>query len=273
MIANATSRPFSLAYLTAAPLSPPDTISLAADIGYSHVGLRLLPAAPGGDFAPLMTDAALLRETQARMKATGVAVFDVEIVRIGAGFKAADLARFLETCAALGAQAILVAGDDPDEARLTASFVAFCDAARPFGLTADLEFMPWTKVPDCKTARRVVETAARPNGRILVDALHAARSTTTLADLADLPRSLLSYVQICDAPAEIPATLEGLLHTARQARLLPGTGGIDLKAMFAALPADLPMSIELPNDELKARHGVEEWCRMALAATRQTLAS
>ncbi len=264
-------RAFSLAYLTAAPLSPPDAISLAATLGYSHVGLRLLPASPGGDFSPLMTDAALLKETRDRMMATGVAVFDVEIIRIAADFNMKDIPRFLETAAALGAKAILVAGDDPDEARLTASYAAFCEAAFAYGLTANLEFMPWTGVPDCTTARRVVEGSGCSNARILVDALHAARSATTLADLADLPSSLLNYLQMCDAPDDIPTATEGLIHTARCARLLPGAGGIDLAAMFRVLPADLPVSIEIPNDTLKSALGITEWSRQALAASKAIL--
>jgi sugar phosphate isomerase/epimerase len=265
------TRAYSLAYLTAAPLSPPDAITMAAKLGYMHVGLRILPAAPGGDFSPLMESKTLLRETLARMADTGVTVFDVEIIRLNEAFKVIEAQRFLETCASLGAKAILVAGDDPDEARLIASYAAFCDAAVPFGLTANLEFMPWTAVPDCKTARRILEAAARPNGGILVDSIHAARSATSLADLAALPRSMLNYTQICDAPAAVPATTEGLIHTARHARLLPGNGGIDLRSMFRALPADLPVSIELPNDELKPVLGVEEWSRQALAAARAVL--
>jgi sugar phosphate isomerase/epimerase len=267
------TRTYSLAYLTAAPLSPPDAISLAAKLGYQHVGLRILPAVPGGDFSPLMQDKALLRETLARAADTGVTVFDVEIIRLNETFKAAEAQQFLETCASLGAKAILVAGDDPDEARLTGTYAAFCDAAAVYSLTANLEFMPWTKVPDCKTARRILETAVRPNGGILVDSIHAARSATSLADLAALPRGMLNYTQICDAPAEVPTTTEGLIHTARCARLLPGSGGIDLWSMFQALPADLPVSIELPNDELKPVLGVEEWSRQALVAARTVLES
>ncbi len=264
-------RPFSLAYLTSAPLSPPDAITLAAKLGYQHVGLRILPASPDGEFSPLMENKALLRETLARVADTGVTVFDVEIIRLNETFRVAETPRFLETCAALGAKAILVAGDDPVEARLIASYATFCDVAAPFGLTANLEFMPWTAVPDCKAARRILESAARPNGGILVDSIHAARSATSLADLAALPRPMLNYVQICDAPADVPATTDGLIHTARCARLLPGAGGIDLRAMFNALPADLPVSIELPNDELKPVMGVEEWSRQALAAARAVL--
>ena len=176
---------------------------------------------------------------------------------------------FLETCAKLRARAVLVAGDDPDESRLTASFAGFCEAAVPYGLTGDLEFMPWTKVPDARTAQRIATNSAQPNARVLVD-LHAGRSSTTLADIAALPRSLLSYAQICDAPREVPITDEGLIHTARQARLIPGDGGIDLVGIFAQLPPDLPVSVEIPNREEMAA-GVEAWAARALAASRSVL--
>ena len=206
------------------------------------------------------------------MAQTGVAVFDMEIVRIGEAFDARSFEPFLAVCGELSAKAVLVAGDDPDQLRLIASFARFCEAAAPYGLTADIEFMPWTAVRDCSSARRIVEKAGQPNGRVLVDALHAARSATTLADLAALPRQFVSYTQICDAPAEIPTTVEALIHTARQARLLPGDGGIDLRAMFAALPMDVPVSIEVPNTASKAEFGVREWARQALQRTQRLLA-
>jgi sugar phosphate isomerase/epimerase len=263
-----TQRSFSLAYLTYAPLLPPDAISLAAKLGYEYIGLRLIPAATGGEYAPLITNRTMLSETKLRMKDTGVRVFDMEIIRIGEDFQADAFKPFVETSAALDAKAILVVGDDPDEARLTASYASLCHAAAPFNLTANLEFMPWTKVKDCKTARRIVEAVQCPNAGILVDALHAARSTTSLADIASLPHCYMNYLQICDAPSKIPATKAELIHTARCARLLPGDGGIELKTMFATLPQDLPISIEIPNDLLKAQLGIEEWSRRAINRAR-----
>lgn len=263
---------FSLAYLTYAPLPPPEAISLAARTGYKAIGLRALPALAGGDCSPLIGNAALIRETRERAAAEGVTVFDMEIVRITPAFDIEDLKPFLETCGALGAKAVLVGGDDADEARLIANYAAFCDAAAPYGLTADLEFMPWSTVRDAKTALRVVTRAGRPNGGILVDSLHAARSRSTPADLAAIPADLLHYAQICDAPAEIPSTVEGLLFTARHARLLPGDGGIALRAQFDALRKPVPVSIELPNDAEKAKRGIEAWATAAIEAARKVLA-
>lgn len=262
----------SLAYLTYAPLPPPDAVALAADLGYGAVGVRALPVAPGAAFDPLIEDPHLLRETVARCRDTGVAVYDVEIVRLGPDFDPERVRPFLETCEALGARAVLVAGDDPEEARLTASFAAFCAAAAGHGITGDLEFMPWTTVPDARTAHRIVAAARQPNGRVLVDTLHAGRSATTLADIAALPAALLGYAQICDAPAAVPTTDAGLIHTAREARLIPGEGGIDLVGILAQLPPDLAVSVEIPNAEGLAAHGPREWARRARDATRDILA-
>ena len=266
-------RLYSLAYLTTAPMPPPDALRLARKLGYQAIGVRLAAASPEGDFSPLIDDAAMLRETISRVAETGVPIFDVEIARLTADFRIERFHAFLETAGKLGARAILVAGDDPDAGRLTQSYATFCEAAAPFGLTADLEFMPWTAVPDARTALRIVTGADRPNGRILVDALHAARSTTTLADLAAIPRSRLSYAQLCDAPAEIPSTVEGLIHTARCARLLPGEGGIDLAGILRQLPEDLPLSLEIPNNDLLPKLGAEQWARQALAAAKRIVAS
>jgi sugar phosphate isomerase/epimerase len=214
----------------------------------------------------------VLADTLAHIRDTGVGVFDLEIVRLGAGFQASAYLPFFDVGARLGAKAMLVAGDDANEGRLTASFAALCEASAPFGLSADLEFMPWTKVPDARTALRIVGAAAQPNGGVLVDALHFARSATSLADVAAIPRQRLHYAQICDAPSEIPTTAEGLIHTARCERLLPGEGGIDLAGLFATLPRDLPISVEIPNDKRAPVLGAEAWARQALAASTSTLA-
>ena len=263
---------YSLAYLTCGPLPPPEVISIAAKLGYDAVGLRILAGTPGGEASPLEADAALRRATIARARETGIQIYDIELVRIDTQFEIGRLSGFLETCGELGAKAMLVVGDDPDESRLTASFAALCEAARPYAITADLEFMPWTVVRDANTALRVVTAADQANGGVLVDALHVARSSTTLADIAALPVARLNYAQICDAPREVPTAVADLLHTARCARLQPGEGGIDLPPLFAALPADIPISVEVPHHERIAVTGPEEWARQCLAASRRLMA-
>ena len=265
-------RTYSLAYLTASGLTPPQMLAAAAQLGYRHVGMRLQPNMPGAPHQVLLGDAAMLRETLAVQRDTGVGVFDIEIIRIGADFDPQAHRPLLEAGAALQAKAVLVAGDDLDLPRLADSYARLCAFMQPFGMTADLEFMPWTAVPDALAALRTVRAAGSPaNAGILVDALHFARSPTTLGDLRALPRELLHYAQICDAPAGKDFTVEQMIHTARCERLLPGEGGIDLAGLFSALPADLPISVEVPHQLRVAQLGDVEWSRLALEASHKLL--
>lgn len=258
-------RNFSLAYLTSCLVTPAQAMQLAADLGYQQVGFRLLPNMAGAPQQHLIGQPEALRETLAVQKATGVTVMDLEIIRIGDNFDAASYRPLLEVGAALKAQAVLVAGDDTDEARLAQSYAELCELMRPYHLTADLEFMPWTAVKDVKTARRVITAAGNPsNAGILVDALHFGRSTTTLDDIRTIPRQLLHYAQICDAQGGLNFTTEQMIHTARCERLLVGEGNINVKGLFAALPQDLPVSVEVIHLERMAKHGQTDWARICL---------
>jgi sugar phosphate isomerase/epimerase len=265
------NRPIGLAALTVLELTPPQMVSAAADAGYSHIGLRLIPATDTELRHDFIGDTPLARETRARLDATGVRALDVEIFRLEPETRVEDYRPVLETAARLGASNALVAGNDPDEGRFVERFAAFCDLAGECGLAANLEPMPWTDVRDFAQAARLVAAAARPNGAVLIDALHFDRSASRLADIPALPRHRLRYVQLCDAPAERPTDTAGLLYQARAFRLLPGEGGLDLAGLLRALPRELPISLEIPNEVLARTLSPAERARRALVATRRLL--
>jgi sugar phosphate isomerase/epimerase len=266
------SRTYSMAYLTSHTLTPPESIRLAAELGYANVGLRLLPNAAGAPQQFLIGLPDVLRETLTAQRETGVGVLDLEIIRIGAGFDAHLYLPLLEAGAALKARAVLVAGDDPDFARLVDGYAQLCELMSPFGMTADLEFMPWTAVPDAQSAMRVVKAGGDPaNAGILVDALHFGRSNTTLDDIRAIPRALLHYAQICDAEAGTHFSVEAMIHSARCERLLPGEGSIDVQGLFGALPADLPVSVEVVHMKRMADLGQRDWARLCLDRSRAFL--
>ena len=128
-----------------------------------------------------------MKETIARLDATGVTVADLEVVAFRPETEIAAFSAFFETGARLGARHILVAAYDPVLDRFADRFAAFCEAAAPYGLSADLEFMPWTSVPDLATASRIVDKVGKANAGVLVDALHFDRSGSSIGDLADIP--------------------------------------------------------------------------------------
>jgi sugar phosphate isomerase/epimerase len=264
---------FSLAALTALELAPPRLIDVASACGFEQVGLRLIAATPGGTAYPLMTDRNAMRETKARLAAAGIRVADLEIVALRPDTVVRSFEAFLEAGRELGAGHTLVAGYDPDLSRFSDRFAEYCEMAERYGLTADLEFMPWTAVPDLNTAARIVEKMSSPAAGILIDALHFARSQSCLDDLRKIAKSRLHYWQICDAPAERPATMEGLIHAAREERMFPGEGGLDLVSLTREIPDDITVSIEIPTVELAKTLDAETRARRALRGARSVVAA
>lgn len=264
---------FSLAALTVLELSPPEMVEVAARAGYSHVGLRLLPATAEEHHFALLSDAALRRQTQQRLRDSGVGVLDIEILRLKPATQVVHLLQLLEVGAEFGATQLLVAGNDADETRLTDNFAQLCDLAKPFGIHPHLEFMPWTDACDLTQALRIVENAGRSNGCVLVDAFHFDRSNSQLTDLANVDPARLRYVQLCDVAGPRPADMQEILRQARSERRFPGEGDCDLQGLLQALPANIPVSLEVPTQRL-LEQGVSALQRaeMALIAAKALLA-
>jgi len=269
-----TDRIVSLAALTVLELSPPEMVEIAARAGYSHVGLRLIPATPEEHHFPLVADHALQQQTLARLRDTGVRVLDVEILRLKPDTRVADFEAVLAVGAEFGASEVLVAGNDPDEARLTERFAELCDLAAPFGLHPHLEFMPWTDARDLTHAVRIVEAAGRDNGGVLVDAFHFDRSGSRLGDLANVSPARLRYMQLCDVAGPRPDDMTEILRQARNERRFPGEGDCDLTGLLQAMPINIPLSLEIPTRQLMEQ-GVSalDRARMALEASRRVLES
>lgn len=265
-------RALSLAALTVLELSPPDMVSCAADAGFSHVGIRLLPATPTEVQHDLVGDTPLLREVERRLADTGVKVLDVEIFRIKPDTRVADYEAAFATAARLGAADLLVAGNDPDEARLTDRFAALCELAARYRLRANLEFMPWTDAKDLTQAARIVQACGQANAGVLIDPFHLSRSRSRIEDIASIPSARLHYMQFCDVPAQLPPTMDAILAEARAERLFPGDGGVNLLGLLRAMPKDIPLSLEVPTETLARTVGASERARRAMAATRRVLA-
>lgn len=259
------ARPISLAPLTVLELSPPELVACAADAGYDGVGLRLIRATDEELLLPTIGETPMIRETRRRLDDTGLFLLDVEVLRLRPDTTVRDdFGAFLETGAYLGAEQILVTGNDPDHDRLADNLAELAQFAKDFGLTPNLEPMPWTDVRDLHEAALVVRRCQSDDVGVLVDAIHYDRALTTAEDLRMLPPEWTRYVQICDAVLPRPKSVDELRFQGRNARLFPGEGSIDLVSMLQALPT-VPASVEAPV-EWKAPAAVR--ARAALRAAR-----
>jgi sugar phosphate isomerase/epimerase len=256
-----------LAHLTALELSPPALVAEAARAGFASVGLRVVPATPGGPAFPTRVGTEAHRALKQILTAEGVRLSDIEFIQLTPDIDVQAFAAVFESAADLGAISVTVSGDDHDHARLTAHFAQLCDLALAFGLRVDLEFMRWRAIGALPQALAIVREAGKSNGAILVDALHLTRSGGKAADLISIPHEWLRAAQICDAGADEPATEAAIIAEARGGRLPPGEGALPLGDLLEALPADTSLSIEMPMPALETR------ARIAAAhdATRRLL--
>jgi len=264
-------REYSLAHLTVLSLTPPQLVDVAARTGYDYVGVRMTRVTPDEVLYPLATDPSLRRETKARLADTGVRILDIELLRMDPSLDADHFLPCLEAGAELGAHHAIAQLPDPNRERATARFARLCDLAKPLGIFVSLEFPHWTETGSLAEAVRVVRAVNRTNAGILVDILHFGRSDSSLEELEKLPREWFRFAHVCDAAKEVPPTMDGIVHTARDERLFPGEGGIAVREILARMPPGIPYALEIPRVTLTRAVGPEEVARLALLVAKSYL--
>lgn len=260
------TRLLSLATGSLPEFSPVEVVEAAAAAGWEACGVW---------FDAATWTAGTTRDTRNAFARSGLVPLDIEVVWIHPGAPDPGHERLLEAGAEIGARNALVVSSDPDPEATKRRFEGICRIAERCGLDACFEFLPITEVKNLAAALEVVRAVAHPRAKLLVDALHLARSGGTPEDLLGLPASLFSYAQICDAPA-VPAGMDhaSLLHEAIDGRLLPGEGELPLARLLAALPAGLALAPEQRSRALRERYpDAAGRARAILLATRRFLVS
>ena len=253
-----TERLLSLAAGTMLDVEPPRAVEVAATAGFGGVGIWYDP----DSWSPRRT-----RAVRDALDARGLTALDIEPVILGRGRDPGDA--LIDTAAEIGAQHVLVAGGPADPSAVLDRFAAFCDRAASAGTLVVLEFLPIFPVGTLNAAVRIVEQAARPNGAILVDTLHLARSGGQPTDLRRVPRHRLPYLQVADAAQEAPQSMEKFREEALHGRLLPGDGALPLVEVLAEVP-QVPLSFELRSTALMSGYpDPVERARVVLAAARR----
>ncbi|MFC0202956.1 sugar phosphate isomerase/epimerase family protein [Novosphingobium soli] len=240
-------------------------IEAGAAAGYDAVGLWI---------DPQQWTARDTAEARAALARTGLPVLDVEVVWIRPETALDDHRRVLDIGAELGAANVLCVSSHPEEGAAVEQLAALCRHAEDSGMRVALEFGIFTEVKTLAQALRVLDRVAHPLGAVLIDPIHVDRSGTTLAEVAALDPALLPYAQFCDARAERPdaSNFAEIIADAVDLREQAGKGALPLAAMLQALPAAIPLSIELRSAALRAAFPEPEGrARAVLDATRRWL--
>lgn len=263
--------PLSLAYLTVPDAKPQDVVILAKEIGFTHVGLRLLPAIDGEIVYPIMTELKLLNETLAALKGTGVKIADIEIIRINEKISVNQFDKFFEYASKLGAENITVVGDDANTNRLISKFIQLCEKAKQYNLFLNLEPISWTKVNTLELAITVLKNSNQINSGILIDTFHISRMNTPLEHLKDLKKEWLRIIQVSDAPMNFTNEQSKIRCEARTARLMPGQGDLPIEDILKYMPSESIISVEVPNSVYISSMTTRERAKIAYRETQKIL--
>ena len=238
-------RTVSLAAGTILDVAPADAVDVAAEAGYTSVGIW---------FDPAVWTNAVGDDVRTRASQQGITVLDIEpIMLVPAGGSSPDHGEaIVDAAMRIGARNILVASRDTDDARVARRLSELSSRLDGTDIRLVLEFLPVLGVRTLPQALAIVKAADDPRLGVLVDSLHLARAGHAPIDLATVDPLLLPYLQLCDAPATAPDdTTGGLLHEALHGRLLPGQGALPLGELLAVVP-HVPISLELRSQSLMA---------------------
>jgi sugar phosphate isomerase/epimerase len=160
--------------------------------------------------------------------------------------------------------------DTIDVAAAGASLAAICERLDRYGCEVAFEFLPFTGVRDVDQALALFAAAGDPpNAGLCVDSWHVFRGAG-LGQLDGLDPARVNVVQFDDGPLE--PVLDDYLQDTLHHRCLPGDGQFDLVAFLRALPADVPLSVEVIDDDLDALPTADAVARIG-DATRKLLAA
>ena len=273
------SRKFSLAYLTIPGTNPMEQIRIAKETGYDSVSLRTIPLhLPGEPEFLLHKDEKLFQDVKNALKEYDIPLMDIELARVRPDLDINEYAPAFEKAAELGATDVLGSIWTRDTAYYTDQVGKIADMAKACGLRYNVECLPWAGMRNLQEAITLVDSVGTDNLYIMVDTLHAGRAGVTSAELARTDRKYFNFIHLCDGPAgpDGDPVLDSInddlmLFTAREGRLYPGEGAMDIAGMVAAMP-EIPLSIELPNLKRIEELGVEGHARRCLESAKEYFA-
>ena len=238
------SRKFSLAYLTIPGTDPVEQIRIAKAVGYDSVSLRTIPMhLPGEPEFLLHKDPDLFANVQKALKEYDMPLMDIELARVRPDLDINEYEPAFEAAAKLGATDVLGSVWTRDKAYYVEQVGKVAEMAKKYGLAYNIEFLPWAGVRNLQEAITLVDAVGTDNLYIMVDTLHAGRAGVSGPELKRTDPKYFHFIHLCDGPAgpdgdPVLADIDGplMLHTAREARLYPGEGAMDIAGMVAAMP-------------------------------------
>jgi sugar phosphate isomerase/epimerase len=246
--------------LTVLAMPPVDYVRLASELGCVSIstGVTGMPLTMFGieDYAPwpmwsLRDDAALRREAKAAMRDTGVKIGLAEGFSAKSGADVNQFAGDLDVFADLGALRLNAICMENDMAMAVDQLGKLADMATERNMLFTIEFFPSEGINSFERALEVVDGIGADKAKVLLDTMHFFRTGGTLDKLHAAGLDRIGYVQLADSPDTPPD--ETYFMKSLFSRDVPGEGQLPLRELIATLPADMPVSVEVPRlDDMRS---------------------
>jgi len=259
-------RPLSLHHLTALDTTPAELVGIAGALDCARVCLFTHVPEEARHLFPMVT-MGMREEVAATLAQAGVHLHNLEVFPLNPNANLNAFRIGLEVGAALGAMRATAHIHIENEGEAIDTFGRFCDLAAEYRLAVGLEFNAFSKVRTTTAAAAIVRSAARANGDIALDFLHAVRSSATPSEVVAVA-PIIGYAQICDGSLAIARGSRW--REAIKERALPGEGAFPIAAMLAPLRAEVVIEVEVPQaDAMRAGVPALERARRAVEAARR----
>ncbi len=236
----ALDRTISLAAGVCPETGPAEFVAACATAGWPACGIW---------FDPDTWNDTVARDVRTRLDDTGVTALDMEPIFVTPDGDHGD--RVIDAAARVGARNLLIVSRGVNDDVFAERFADLCDLAAPHGIGCSIEFMAFMSVATMPQALAILDDVDRPNGHVLIDQLHLARTGGTIADVTAIDPARLAYAQLCDAASSGPDDLPGLVREALDERLVLGAGELAVNDFVDALPAHTALSLEVRSASLR----------------------
>jgi sugar phosphate isomerase/epimerase len=238
---QAAARQLVLAHFSIRNASFEQRCAAAAGAGFDGFGLYI------GEYSRLRAAGRSDDDLLAVVAAHGTRVVELEALPFFVDHYVDTFVHLVATFRPDRVQVVPPFSGDVDRAEAARWLGALADRVAPFGTTLAIEFLPITAVANAADAAELVDRAGRPNIGLCVDAWHVFRGDGLLS-LVGLDPNLVTVVQFDDG--SLDPVLDDYVQDCLHHREVPGEGEFDLRGLLALLPADAPISVEVPDDDL-----------------------
>lgn len=261
---NLLLKEMTLSVMTLRNASLFERMKAAASAGFGGIGIRL------SDYDDAKYSGISDNEINERLTSYDLYIGEVEFLRDWVrnrqdAFHLQQQSNLFKMAKRFGSRRVNIAVFDYETIDvISLAFADICKRAADYDLLVQLEYMPYTPPVNTLTnALKILDMAAQPNGRLLIDAWHFSRTPGSAEAIAAIPPNLITGIQIADISLE---PMVDLIKESRHHRHVPGEGVMDMKKFIHML--DLygicaPFSVEVMSDDLDAIDSVEAAQRVA----------